>query len=60
MKLRELARNFIQFNVGNGFNIHPQLDHWHPDGILYDKFDHRVVYDVGSSLDAKLSTVLEN
>lgn len=32
---------------------------WHPIGILYIKYGNRVVYDAGSSVEAKLSSVLK-
>lgn len=60
MKLREFTRQFIKFKVGSGCNIYLWLDNWHPDGILYEKYGFRAVYDAGSNIDAKLSVVLVN
>lgn len=48
------------FKVANGENIFLWLDSWHPDGILHDLNGHRVIYDAGSQLGAKLSSVLVN
>jgi hypothetical protein len=42
LKLRDVARNFIQFQVGDGTNIHLWLDKWHPEGILYLRYGHRL------------------
>ena len=36
------------------------LDRWHPDGILYQVYGHRIVYDAASSLEAKVDSVLKN
>jgi hypothetical protein len=44
--------------VGDGRKIFLWLDVWHPDGCLLDKCGHRVVYDAGSSVNAKLSTII--
>jgi hypothetical protein len=46
---------FLQFKVGDGSKIYMRLDSWHLDGILYDLYGYRVVYDARSKLDAKLS-----
>jgi hypothetical protein len=55
-----IARQFILFNVGNGENIFLWLHYWHPDWVLHETYGHRVIYDAGSKLDAKLSSVLRN
>jgi hypothetical protein len=34
-------------------------DSWHPDGIPYDLYGYRVVYDARSKLDARLSSVID-
>jgi hypothetical protein len=46
--------------VGDGCKIFLWLDVWHPDGCLLDNYGHRVVYDAGSSIGAKLSTIIRN
>jgi len=58
LKLREIAKKFLRFKVGDGTSIYLWLDCWHPDNILYDKYGYRVIYDSRSSMDAKLSSVL--
>lgn len=58
LKLRDIARNFIQFKVGDGSGIFMWLVWWHPNGVLYEKFGQRIVYDAGSKVGAKLSSVL--
>jgi hypothetical protein len=55
-----MARGFIQFEVGDGKNIHLWLDSWHPFGALFDKFGYRIIYDFHSSLNARLDAVLPN
>jgi hypothetical protein len=56
--LRVEAHGFLQFEVGDGKQIHLWTDWWHPDGILLEKFGSRVVYDAHSKADAKLSSVI--
>jgi len=60
LKLRESARNFIKFEVGDGKDIHLWMDRWHPVGILNENYGFRVIYNAQSNLDAGLSTVLIN
>jgi hypothetical protein len=60
LKLRGIAKTFLSFNVGDGCKIFLWLDVWHPDGCLLDNYGHRVVYDAGSSIGAKLSTIIRN
>jgi hypothetical protein len=52
LKLRDEAKHFIYFDVGNGKNIYLWFDAWHPDGVLYEKYGHRVIYDSHSKLEA--------
>ena len=35
-------------------------DWWHPDGILYEKYGCRVIYNDATSMDAKLSNEMRN
>lgn len=37
LKVRDMARNFLKFEVGDGKSIHLWMDWWHPDGILYEQ-----------------------
>lgn len=58
LKLRDMVRTFIRFQIGSGEHIFLWLDLWHPDGILVDKYGHRAIYDAGSQTNAKLSSVI--
>jgi hypothetical protein len=60
LKLRDVAKRFLKFEVGNGENIQMWLDSWHPSGILLETFGQRVVYDAHSIAEAKLSSVILN
>jgi hypothetical protein len=60
LKLRDVAKRFLKFEVGNGENIQMWLDSWHPSGILLETFGQRVVYDAHSIVEAKLSSVILN
>jgi hypothetical protein len=60
LKLREVAKTFIHFQVGDGSNIFLWHDHWHPTGYLLEKYGYCVVYDSGFSKEAKLSSILLN
>lgn len=60
MKLRDLAKKFLQFKVGDGENIFLWLDCWHLNGVLLEKYGFRIFYDSGSRLRAKLSSVIKN
>jgi hypothetical protein len=37
-----------------------RLDWQYPDGTLYTKYGHRVVYDAGRKVEAKLAIVLKD
>jgi len=41
-------------------NIHLWFDLWHPAGVLYEKYGHRVIYDACSKPEAWLSTVIRD
>ena len=60
LKLRADARSLLSFEVGDGKNIFLWHDCWHPNGTLYQKYGHRIVYDAASSLNAKVSSILQN
>ncbi|XP_059436288.1 uncharacterized protein LOC132169238 [Corylus avellana] len=60
LRLRDIAKRILKFEVGNGENIFLWLDSWHPSRILFEVFGHRVVYDAHSSVEAKLSSVILN
>ena len=60
MKLRSIARNLLSFEVGDGSNIFLWHDRWHPNGVLYQVYGHRTVYDAASSINAKVNSVFHN
>ena len=60
LMLRDEAKHFISFNVGDGKNIYLWFDAWHPDGMLYEKYGHRVIYDVHIKLKARLDPIIQN
>jgi hypothetical protein len=60
LQLRDLAKKFIRFKVGDGSRVFLWLDHWHPAGYLLDRYGYRIVYDCGCSLNTKLATVIKN
>ncbi|XP_059436036.1 uncharacterized protein LOC132168952 [Corylus avellana] len=60
LKLRDIAKRFLKFEIGNGDNIHMWLDLWYPAGILIEQYGFRVVYDAQSNIEAKLSSVICN
>jgi hypothetical protein len=48
------------FVVGNGKNIHLWFDAWHPDGVVFEKYGHCVIYDAHSKLEARLDSVIKD
>jgi hypothetical protein len=60
LKLRDVAKPFLSFKVGDGLNIFFWHDRWHPAGYLLDSFGTRAVYDLGLSLESKLSAIIRN
>lgn len=60
LKLRDVAKNFICYKVGDGSHIFFWFDCWHPAGYLLDTYGHRTVYDSGCSLEARLSTIIKD
>ncbi|KAK3199256.1 hypothetical protein Dsin_022671 [Dipteronia sinensis] len=52
LKLRDEAKHFVSFDVGNGKNIYLWFDACHPDVVLYKKYGCRVIYDAHSKLEA--------
>jgi hypothetical protein len=49
LKLRDIAKSFIRFKVGNGSKVFLWQDHWLPAGYLLDNFGYRIVHDSGFS-----------
>lgn len=60
MKLREVAKNFIQFKVSDGSRVFLWYDYWHHAGCLLEKFGFWALYDSRSSVGFKLSTIICN
>lgn len=60
MKLRGDARQFISFTIGNGKNIQIWFDNWHQEGGLFEKYEHRVINDAHSKLEAHLNYVIDD
>ena len=58
--LRALGQPLIKYIVGNGSNICLRLDNWHTLGSSYKIFGERAVRDLGSSLLAKVSSIIDN
>ncbi|KAL7230441.1 hypothetical protein ACSBR2_008843 [Camellia fascicularis] len=46
--------------IGDGGETFLWLDNWHPIGPLYKIYGERVVRDLGSSLLAKVSSIIRN
>jgi hypothetical protein len=60
LRIQNLARDFLKFEVGDGHGIHLWHEYWHPCGPLLESFSFRVIYDSQSSIDAKVASVLKN
>jgi hypothetical protein len=59
LKLRDVAKKFLSFKVGEGTLIFMWLDCWHSYGYLLDRYGFRPVYEAGSCVDAKLSSIIQ-
>ncbi|XP_062173652.1 uncharacterized protein LOC133879125 [Alnus glutinosa] len=57
-KLKELAKQFLHFRIGDGNIVFLWLDNWHPDGCLLEVYGFRALYDAESNLEAKVSGFL--
>jgi hypothetical protein len=51
---------FFPLLSGTGQNILLWFDAWHPDGVLYEKYGHRVIYDAHNKLEARLDSVIND
>jgi hypothetical protein len=60
LKLRDIAKRYISFKVGNGIRVFLWFDHWHPAGYLLKKFGHRIVHDSSFHLRSKLEVAIKN
>jgi hypothetical protein len=56
LRLRDIAKTFIHYQIGDGSQIFLWYDHWHPAGYLLDTYGFRVVYDSGFPKEAKMSS----
>ncbi|KAI8534979.1 hypothetical protein RHMOL_Rhmol10G0139200 [Rhododendron molle] len=59
-KLRKVVQPLIKYVIGNGNSAFLWLDYWHDAGPLYKVFGEGIVNDVGSSLLAKVSSIIQN
>ena len=60
LKLRDEARKFIRFEVGDGKTIFLWHDLWHPAWVLVQRFGSHVIYDAVSNLEAKMDSMLKD
>jgi hypothetical protein len=60
LKLRELAKQLISFNIGKVSRVFLWCDNWHPEGCLLEKYGHRAVYDAGSNVEARVSSIIRD
>ena len=60
LNLRPATRNLLSYEIGDSSSIFLWHDCWHPNGVLYQLYGHRIVLDVASSLCAKVSNVFQN
>lgn len=56
--LRGLGQPLIKYMIGNGLDTFLWLDNWHPLGPLYNRFGSEVVFNLGRSLQAKVSSII--
>uniref|UniRef100_A0A2N9JAL9 Reverse transcriptase domain-containing protein n=1 Tax=Fagus sylvatica TaxID=28930 RepID=A0A2N9JAL9_FAGSY len=56
--MRNDARLFLKYEVGDRKKIFLWRDHWHPDGVLYLKYGHRIIYNATSKTDARVDSIL--
>ncbi|KAG5535897.1 hypothetical protein RHGRI_023618 [Rhododendron griersonianum] len=56
--LRHIGHQFIKSKIGNGLSTFLWLDHWHNLGPLFQKFGDRVSFNLGRSLNAKVSSII--
>lgn len=58
LKLRGIAKQFLSFKVGDGQKIFLWYDVWHPEGCLFDRYGYRMIYDAGSAIGPKVSSII--
>jgi hypothetical protein len=60
IKLRDIARGFIRYKVGDGRKIFLWYDNWHPAGCLINVYEQITVYDAGHGIGPKLDSIIKN
>jgi hypothetical protein len=60
LKVREFAQKSIRFSIGRDNRVFLWWDHWHPDGCLLEKYGYRAMYNAGSHVDARVSSIIRN
>lgn len=55
-----MAKQFIVFKIGSGESIFLWFDLWHPNGVLLEKYGNRLIYNVGSHINVRLSSVIQD
>ena len=58
LKIRQEARQLVNFEVGYGSKIFLWYDIWHPNGVLFHNYGNSIIYDAGSQFEAKVSSFL--
>lgn len=59
-QLRSICLHLILYKIGDGASTFTWLDNWHPLGPLYARYDERVWSNIGQSLHAKVSSIIQN
>jgi len=59
LKLRDLAKQYTRFKVGDGRKVFLWLDQWHPEGYLLDRYGYRLIYDSGFPLNSRLHAIIK-
>ena len=59
LKLRQIAREKIRYQVGDGSSISLWYDNWHPVGPLICKFGERIIRISGLGKEAKVEAIVE-
>jgi hypothetical protein len=60
LKLRVVAKQLIRFSIGKESRVFLWWDSWHPDGCLLAKYGHRAMYDAGSNMGARVSSIIRD
>lgn len=57
-QIRYTVQPLIKYVIGNCQSTFLWPDHWHPIGHLFQLYGHREVYNMGRSLNVKVSTII--